>query len=396
MTNPETAASLCPHIARMRAAGPIHFDHNRNTWEIYDYRDIQAVLADSDAFSSELYRAMGLPELESMWMMDPPRHTKIRKVIAGAFTASMVAKQAPYIHELTNDLLDAVIERGDLDIVNEFSFPLSVAVIANMLGVPRSDQDNFATWAVGTIGAATATMQKRSPEARHLRAVDELNQYLQVIVEDRKHDPRGDLISALIDGDSLTTQEVCNTGRLLLMTGFETTSILIGNAIHLLMEHAESLAQLRADPTLLDNTIEEVLRFAAPAQHFARVASRDVMLGGHTIKEGQWVIVFNAAGNRDESVFPDPDRFDIKRPPHRHLSFGHGIHFCVGTQLARLEARIGIDALLTRMPDLRPHPDRASERIPSQVQCGFSSLPVQFTPSARSHASTSTQQGAAR
>ncbi len=220
------------------------------------------------------------------------------------------------------------------------------------------------------------------PDAHLTDAVNELNQYLEALVAERRREPRSDLISGLVaaevDGERLSLAEVASTCRLLLIAGFETTANLIGNTVHLLLAHPHELAKVAADPELLPSAIEEALRFNTPFQFFARIAKRDVTLGGQLISAGQQVMTFNASGNRDETAFANADQFDVARSPNRHLSFGHGIHYCLGAGLGRLEARIGIATLLRRFADLRLDATKPIQPLSSVVLYGVSSLPVRF------------------
>lgn len=373
-----------PHYAAMRANAPVAFNPTLGVWEVYGYHDIQAVMGDPATFSSNI------SQLQTLVFMDPPRHTQLRRLVARAFTTKVVADLEPSIRAITDALLDAVADRGEMDVAADLAFPLPVTVIAELLGLPVSDRDRFKSWSVPAIKAAEMEIQGQVPEPHLLDAVGELMDYLEALVIERERQPRSDLISGLVtatvDGEHLTRQEITSTCRLLLIAGFETTAHLIGNATHLLLQHSKALAKVRADEALLPSAIEEALRYHAPFQFFARIATRDVELGGQLIRAGQQVMIFNASGNRDEAAFAEPDVFDVTRTPNRHLSFGHGIHFCLGAGLGRLEARIAIGALLRRFPDLRLHDAKPPLPQPSAVQYAWRSLPVQFSPERASHA----------
>jgi cytochrome P450 len=362
----------------MRANSPVAFNPELGVWEVYRYHDIQTVMGDPATFSSNL------SQLQTLVFMDPPRHTQLRRLVARAFTTKVVSDLEPSIHAITNGLLDTVADKGELDVAADLAFPLPVTVIAELLGLPASDRDRFKAWSVPAIRAAEMEIQGQIPEQHLLDAVGELEAYLDHMVIERERQPRSDLISGLVtatvDGERLTREEVISTCRLLLIAGFETTAHLIGNATHLLLRHPQALVQVRANEELLPSAIEEALRYHAPFQFFARIATRDVELGGQTISAGQQVMIFNASGNRDEAAFSEPDAFDVTRTPNRHLSFGHGIHFCLGAGLGRMEARIAIGALLRRFPDLRLHDTKPVLPQSSIVQYAWKSLPVQFTP----------------
>ncbi len=387
MTTADPCSDSYLQYARMRATAPVFFNPARQVWEIYGYHDIQSVLGDPSTFSSDIHGPAGRSKLQTIATMDPPRHTQLRKLVSRAFTSKTVADLEPRIHAITHELLDQVTDAGHMDIMADFAFLLPVTVIAEMLDVPASDRDRFKQWSNALVNILERTFQGQAPEPHLLAAFDEIMRYLEAIVVERQRSPGSDLISALatarVDGDQLTLHEICSMCRTLLIAGHETTANLIGNAMHLLFEHPDSLVRLRAAPELLPSAIEEVLRYRTPSQFFARIATRDAHVGGQLIRAGQQIMVFNASGNRDSAVFPDPDRFDITRSPNRHLSLGYGIHYCLGAGLGRLEARIGIDALLRRLPDIRLDEQKAIEPLPSRIVSGLRSLPVRFTPIAR-------------
>jgi len=373
-----------PHYAKMRATAPVFFNPERQVWEVYGYHDIQTVLGDPVTFSSEVHSAAVKAKLQTMVTMDPPRHTQFRKLISRAFTTKVVTALEPSIQAITDELLDQVATTGHMDIMTDLASPLPVTVIAELLGLPLSDRGRFKGWSDPAVKAAEMAIQGKIPEPHLLESVSQLTQYLEALAVERQRQPGNDLISGLatadVDGERLTIQEITSTCRLLLIAGYETTTNLLGNAIHLLLQHPDALAQVRTDPELLPLAIEEVLRYSAPFQLFARIATRDVEVGGQLIRAGQHVMVFNASGNRDDTAFPDPDRFDITRSPNRHLSFGHGIHYCLGAGLGRLEARIAINTLLQRFPDIRLDEGKPIEPLSSTVLFGLRHLPIRFTP----------------
>lgn len=366
------------HYAAMRAASPVSFNANLGVWEVYGYNDIQTVLGDAATFSSDI------SAMQTMVTMDPPRHTQLRRLVARAFTSKLVASLEPKVQSITDELLDRVAARGDMDVIADLASPLPIAVIAELLGLPLEDQGRFKQWAIPAIRSAEMELQGQTPGQDLLDAVAELTHYLEDMVQRRSREPGEDLISglatAVVDGERLTLEEITSTCRLLLIGGFETTRHWIGNTVQLLLAHPDALAQVRADSSLVPSAIEEALRYQAPFQFFARKATRDVTLGGHLIRAGQQVLTINASGNRDEAAFPDADRFDVTRSPNRHLSFGHGIHYCLGAGLGRLEARVAIESLLKRFPGLRLDSANPPQPLSSVVLFGLQTLPVRFTP----------------
>ncbi len=377
MTTTITTSDPYARYASMRANAPVSFNPDLQLWEVFCYHDIQAVLGDPVTFSSDI------SALQTMATMDPPRHTQLRKLVARAFTSKLIAALEPRVQELTDELLNRAESTGCMDIIKDLAFPLPIAVIAELLGLPAEDRSKFKQWSIPAIKAAEMELQGQIPEPQFVEAVAQLERYLEVLVVQRTREPREDLISGLataeVDGERLTMQEIVSTCRLLLIAGFETTANLIGNTAQLLLAHPDSLADARAAPELLPGAIEEALRYNSPFQFFMRRATQDVTIGGQSIRAGQLVLTINASGNRDEAAFPNADRFDIRRSPNRHLSFGHGIHFCLGAGLGRLEAKVALETLLRRFPDIRMDADGlGAEPLSSVVLYGWRSLPVRF------------------
>lgn len=363
-----------PHYAAMRASAPVHFNPALQMWEVYRYHDIQAVLADAQTFSSDL------SVLQTMATMDPPRHTQLRRLVARAFTAKLINGLEPKILSITDELLACVAAPGRMDAIADLAFPLPVTVIAELLGLPAEDRGLFKKWSVPAIRVAEAELHRQPPAAEHLEAVNELMAYLERLAQRRQDDPRDDLVSGLVhaevDGERLTMQEITSTCRLLLIAGFETTTNLIGNAVQLLLSHPEQMERVRTDRSLLEPAIDEAARYHAPFQFLARKATRDVVLGGQEISAGQVLLILMASGNRDEEVFDRADQFDVMRSPSRHLGFGHGIHYCLGAGLGRLEARVAIDRTMQRFPDLKLDAERPAEPLDSTVLFGWRTLPL--------------------
>jgi cytochrome P450 len=371
-----TPADPYAHYAHMRATSPVHFNTTLQLWEVYGYHDIQAVLGDPATFSSDI------SALQTMATMDPPRHTQLRRLVARAFTSKLIAALEPQVRQITDDLLDRVADRGEMDLIADLAFPLPITVIAELLGLPAEHRAMFKEWSIPAIKAAEMELQGLTPEPHLVEAVAHLEQYLEAMVVERQKSPRDDLISGLaaaeVEGERLTMQEITSTCRLLLIAGFETTANLIGNTAQLLLAHPDSLAALRADPELIPSAIEEALRFHTPFQFFMRKAMKDAVIGGQSIRAGQMVLTMNASGNRDESAFENADRFDVRRTPNRHLSFGHGIHYCLGAGLGRLEAKVAIEALLQRFDAVHKSDTLTADPLVSVVLFGWRNLPVKM------------------
>jgi cytochrome P450 len=386
-------ANPFPVYAQARRDEPLAMLPGFNVWSATRYEDCLTILKNHDVFSSNGQRygpeifaqAANLPigaDSPSMLGLDPPDHTRLRSLVNRAFTPRMVAQLEPRIRQVTAELLDAVAGTGRIDIIENLATPLPVIMIAEILGVETERRADFKRWSdalAATLGGGLMVPQVSS-EA--LQARQEFIDYFTRIFELRRAEPREDLVSALLkleaEGDRLSPDELMAMCILLLAAGNETTTNLIGNAMLAFSEHPEAYARLRAEPALVPSAVEEVLRFYPPVQATVRFPKQDVALGGQTIGARQPVVVWLASANRDEAVFPGPDRFDITRPENRHLSFGLGIHFCLGAPLARLEAKVALEEVLRRLPNIRRADDAALPRIQSFIFYGIKSLPMVF------------------
>jgi cytochrome P450 len=293
-------------------------------------------------------------EARPFLFMDPPDHTRLRGLVSKAFTARVVERLEPRVQELVDDLLDAALEKPEIELIEDLAYPLPVRVISEMLGVPAEDHETFKSWSAALARGLDPDMVL-PPEVieRREQAVVSFTDYFGGLIAERRSSPGDDLLSALVlaedGGEVLSETELLSTCILLLVAGHETTVNLIGNGTLALLRHPDQLDALRAGPSLARGAIEELLRFDPPVQLTGRIALEPVDLGqGTVIEEGQFAMLLLASANRDPSVFADPDRLDLGRADNRHLSFGFGIHFCLGAPLARLEGRIAITSLLRR------------------------------------------------
>lgn len=365
----------------LRSHSPVLCEPQSGLWMIFDYAGVKRVLSDHDVFSSRYG-----PD----WLIfaDPPRHTKLKALISQAFTPRSIANLEVRIRELSCHLLDQVIERGTMDLAADFAVPLPLLVIAEMLGIPTADRSEFRRWS-DVILAMSYTIGGE-PEAAQVAMRDfgavtaEMSRYLQDMLNERRATSRDDLLSRLaqadVDGARLSHEEILGFFQLLLLAGSETTTNLINNAILCLVENPEQYARLRKRMELLPSAIEEVLRYRSPLQWMYRVTTRDVEVHGQLIPAGKLVLAIIGSANRDPRQFDQAERFDIGRDPNPHLAFGHGIHFCLGAPLARLEARIALGDLLGRLADIElvstePWVPRRGLHVH-----GPSSLPIRFQP----------------
>ncbi|MEU6348440.1 cytochrome P450 [Streptomyces sp. NPDC047072] len=375
-----------PVYAELRARGPVHrvrppgSDADYSTWLVVGHEEARAALADP-RLSKDARRLGKLfhdEELIGRHLLgsDPPEHTRLRALVSRAFTARRVERLRPRIQEITDDLLDAMLPHTRADLVQSLAYPLPITVICELLGVPEMDRTEFRK-------LSTEVVAPTSPESSY-DAVLRLREYLTELIEDKRcAGPSDDLLSDLIrttaeDGDRLSPQELRGMAFLLLIAGHETTVNLITNGVRALLTHPDQLAALRADMTLLDGAVEEMLRYEGPVENATfRYALEPLEIAGAAVAAGEPVMVCLSAGDRDGSRYPAPDRFDIRRDPRGHLAFGHGIHFCLGAPLARLEARTAIGTLLDRAPGLALD-GPAGEWLPGMLIRGVRSLPVRW------------------
>ncbi len=364
----------------MRTQHPVFYDETMPMpmWQVFRYEDVTTVLTDYSRFSSQpLGVFMGSFLRDTLITKDPPDHRKLRNLVNQAFTTRAVARLADRITQISQELLNQVKAQGRMDVVSDIAFPLPAKVIAEMLGVPPQDWDIFRRWAHGGPESREARQEGR----RSMQ--EEMSDYFLALLRERERAPREDLISALskaeVDGERLSEYELVQFCKLLLGAGQETTKNLIANAIVCFTDHPETMERLKREPSLMPKAIEEVLRYLPPVWFLFRQTRSDVEMGGQHIPADQFVLAWTASANRDAAQFPDPERFDIEREPNRHLAFGHGVHFCVGAPLARLEAKIVLSMMLEQLPDLQ-----RVEDFPITVHAGIvfviRSLPVTFQP----------------
>ncbi|MER6270302.1 cytochrome P450 [Streptomyces sp900105755] len=377
-----------PHTvyARLRERGPVHRvrwplpDQYHETWLIVGYQEARAALADPRLAKDT--EKIGFKFLDEeligkyLLVADPPQHTRLRGLITRAFTARRVAGLEPRIQEITDQLIDEMLPRGRADLVDAFAYPLPITVISELLGVPELDRERFRKLSNEVVAPSDPGSEYDSFAA--------LADYLAELIEDKRcAGPSGDLLSDLIrttaeDGDRLSVAELRGMAFVLLIAGHETTVNLIGNGVLALLTHPDQLAALRADMSLLDGAIEETLRWEGPVENATyRYAAEPLEIAGTAIDRGDPVMISLAGADRDGDRYPEPDRFDIRRDHRGHLAFGHGIHYCLGAPLARLEGRIALRTLLERAPDLAldgPH----GQWLPGTLMRGVRSLPVRW------------------
>ena len=379
-----------PLYARARREQPVYRHPGMPVISVFRYADIQSILKDPATFSNHFppppgVRAEDMPE-PSMLGQDPPEHTRLRSMVNQAFTPRIIRRLEPRMYEIANQLLDRALEAREVDLVAALTYPLPVVVIAEIIGIPSADREQFKQWsdaAVENLGNVFFTANTERFETVR-RLMQEMGAYFSRLAETRRHEPREDLLTGLVraevDGRGLTSDEMVRMLVLLLVAGNETTTTLIGNAVVELLAHPEALTQLRGDLSLMESAIEEILRFSSPVQMDPRSALRTVDLHGERIEAGTVVVNWLGSANRDEQVFDEPERFDITRADNRHLAFGFGPHYCLGANLARLEAQVAITTLLRRTRSFEPVGEAPLPLHPSIVFRGFTAMPLRLTP----------------
>lgn len=361
---------------QMREQSPVFLDEHMPIpiWHVFRYDDVATILKDSTRFSSQAFGASGSFLADTLVSKDPPDHRKLRNLVNLAFTPKSVAHLADRITTIMQELLDQVRAKGEMDIVSEIAFPLPARVIAEMLGVPENDWDIFQRW-------ASVDSMSPIPGADASQAYQEMREYFSHLLEERRRSPRADLMTDLstaeIDGERLSEQELVSFCMLLLAAGQDTTKNLIANFMLTMSEHPEDHAQLVREPNMLPTAIEELLRYLPPVWFLMRQTTTEVELSGVRIPADQMIMPWLASANHDSSQFPHPDHFEIRREPNRHLTFGHGIHFCIGAPLARLEAKVAIPMILEQLQDLQ-----VVKNTPINIRAGIvfaiTNLPMTF------------------
>lgn len=393
LLDPGVLANPYPLFARIRSTDPVHWDVFLHSWVVTRYDDVVRVLRKFSADRTptpEQLNAMGLSQMgpiaelmvKQMLFLDPPAHTRIRSLASFAFMPARVAVLRRRIESIADRLLQAVMQNGEMDVIADFASPLPAIITAAMLGVPIEDHEQLKRWSADFAEMLGNFQHNPDRISQILKTVENMTAYFRErIREQRISEQEGlvhSLLTAEVDGDKLSDEEVIANCIITMVGGQETTTNLIGNGILTLLRNPQALAQLRNNPPLLTSAIEELLRYEPPSQHTARIAPVDVEMGGRLIEKGQAVIAVMAAANRDPARFPDPDRLDLGRADNRHLAFGWASHFCFGAPLARLEGQIAFERLI-KLPDLALKPAPLTWRSNLGLR-GLTALPVTFAP----------------
>ncbi len=374
--------------AHMREHAPIRRDRVLGHWHVFRHADATAVLTDHETYSSDLRDLVVQPEQFAIVArgafngFDPPDHRRMRGLVGKAFTPRVVEALEPVVRRITRELLDEVRGRPEVELIDALAYPLPLAVIAELLRIPLSERERFRRWADALFYQGRGDDPVIIPTEEMLRSVEpqigEMNAYFLDVIADRRQRPGDDLISQLLlaedEGQQLADEEVLGVCGFLLVAGHITTTMVLGNAVHLLATRPDVADALRTEPSAIPAAVEEVLRLRGQLPATARRTTREVTLGGQVIPAGDVVLVWVASANLDERQFPDADEFRPRRRPNRHLALGRGIHFCIGAPLARLEQKVALEALLADWSDFRLG-DGVEEVDPRQA-IGLRALPI--------------------
>ncbi len=385
-----------PIWARARREAPVFYSEVEGVWVVTRYEDICAILRDPERFSSRdvtrpapappeveavLREGFAYEEMPALVGTDPPAHIRLRRITNAGFTPERVAAMEPHIRDIANGLIDGFVQDGKADLIAQYAYLLPATVVMELLGVPPADRAQMKRWS----DDRALVLWGQAPLEQLLAAARgfvEMQRYCAGLVEARRAAPRDDLISILAtttpDGEALLhTGELVGQITAIISAGHETTTNLMAHVVLLMLRHPDVWAAVRADFSRIPHVVEEALRLDSPIRGMLRTTTQDVEVGGVRIPAGARLQVMYSSGNHDETVFPDPDRFDPDRPQHPfHLSFGHGTHFCVGAPLARLEARITLELFATRLSNLRLEPGHPLHYVPNTVFFSPADLPV--------------------
>jgi len=402
LTDPEFFAAHDPHplFKRLRAQDPVHWTRGRLTrgfWSLTRYEDVLKVYRDARTYSSQRY-GTGLPsspETEAgrtgehlppeqrangtmLVITDPPRHDGLRRLFRGPFLPRPIRDLELRARQIVCEIINQVVAAGRCDFVLDVATRLPMAIICEMMDIPRADWDLMFKLGNMSLGHEDPEFKLGNAAETQRRGFEGLADYCFGLAQQRRRNPGDDLISLIangeIDGKKLTDYEVKYNCQMFVIAGLETTRNAISGGVLELMRSPAQFARLVANPGLMPTAVEEILRWTSPITHIMRTAMRDSDLGGRTIREGDWVVLWNASANRDEDVFPDPDRFDVGRRPNYHVAFGYGEHFCLGAHLARLELRLALEEVIRRIPELEL--DGEVQRLSSNLVAGIKHMPV--------------------
>ncbi len=371
-----------PHYAWMRANAPLYWDEGGHVWGVSTYDLVREVSKDAATFGNGGGIRPNLPATPMMIDLDDPAHWGRRKLVNRGFTPRRVRDQEPTIREVCDGIIDLVADRGSCDFVGDVAAPLPMIMIGDALGVAPEDRATLLRWSDDLVKGQDSDATEEQLETM-VQAFADYSEYADRVIADRRATPRDDLMSILVhaevDGERLTHDDLIYDSLLILVGGDETTRHVLSEGVYQLLLTGQ-WDDLRDDRSLLPTAVEEMLRWVSPIKNMCRTATRDVELAGRQVREGDELLLLYASANRDESVFPNAETFDIRRTPNDHVAFGFGAHFCLGNSLARLEIKVMLEQLLDRLPDLALASDDPPPMRPANFISGPESLPVTFTP----------------
>lgn len=376
-----------PHeeLTWLRRHAPVYWDGS--VWGISKHADVKAVEGQADLFSNAGGIRPDSPPFPMMIDMDNPEHAQRRKLVARGFTPRSVGDSEPAVRRACAAIIDNVCERGECDFVTDIAAPLPMIMIGDALGVDPQDRDQLLEWSDDMLKALTG-IEGDELMVRAADAFTGFSEYMARVIPDRRARPQDDLISTLVhaevDGDVLDELSLVYESLLILIGGDETTRHVISGGMYELLRNPDQRQLLIDDPSLIPTAVEEMLRWVSPIKNMARTVTRDSEFRGQQLREGEKLLLLYPSANRDEDVFDDPHRFDVTRHPNEHVAFGFGVHFCLGSNLARMELRVMFEELLRRLPGMELATETAPPRRAANFVSGFESLPVRFSPGARS------------
>jgi cytochrome P450 len=396
--DPQLTHDPYPYLAELRAKDPVHWSGVHRAWLLSRYDDNVAAFADPRMSSDRvrpLLKAMSgerrseagqVLELIQDWMVvtDPPAHTRLRKLVARAFSPKRIAASEAWIRQLVDELLDEFVEAGHEDFIAHFSFPLPATVIAKLIGAPAGDSHRFRSWSqdLALVAFGGGGEERSDRHARAMQGLEEMIAYFGERIDHATAHPGEDMISGLLEGDGegnvLSREEMEAMCALMLFAGHETTMNLLNGMVLHLTRHPDQMALIRRDPAQVGGAVEEILRYDGPIKILQRWVVEDVELREKTIKAGDRVFLVLSSANRDAERFPDADTLDITRSPNRHIGFGRGVHTCIGAQLSRIEGRVAFSRLIERLPGLTV-PEQPLDYVPSIAARALTSLQVTHT-----------------
>ncbi|OCT10921.1 cytochrome [Paenibacillus pectinilyticus] len=359
------------YFEKMRNSFPVSLNESTGSWDVFKYEDVKTIFTQHEHFSSQGIETMKDPIEASILRQDPPKHRQLRMLVSQAFTPRVIEGMAAKIEAIAHELCDQMETSERIDVLHDFASPLPITIIAEMLGIPPEDREHFKRWSDALVG--------NDPE-RYYQCQQEMSVYFSEIADRRRLEPQDDLISNLVrakgDGSQLSDLEIIGFCILLLVAGNETTTNLITSAMLMFDSHPDVREQLIADSSLVPQALEEVLRFCSPVQTMIRTVTKTTVLRDQTLNPGQMVNLWIGSANHDEDIFEHPEIFNIHRIPNPNLAFGHGIHYCLGAQLARLESKIAMQTLLKRFPECQLDRSHPLERIDSWIMFGVKQMPI--------------------